>query len=130
MSSDVQLDVEQASSARLIQQQIDLVAQAGGGRVVLPAMELTLDRGLALRSHVELVGQGEQTLMRKGLGRIYPLAGYHNYGMSDVPLADATGLEVGMTVSVHDGSAHGGFYETFATITGLRRTIAPTTSRV
>ncbi len=120
MSSDVQLDVEQASSARLIQQQIDLVAQAGGGRVVLPAMELNLDRGLALRSHVELVGQGEQTLLRKGPGRIYPLAGYHNYGMCDVPLADVTGLEVGMTVSVHDGSAHGGFYETFATITWIK----------
>ena len=58
MSSDVQLDVEQASSARLIQQQIDLVAQAGGGRVVLPAMELTLDRapspGTALGLYVHI----------------------------------------------------------------------------
>jgi hypothetical protein len=86
---------------------------------VLPAMELVLDRGLILRSGVELCGQGEQTVLVKGPGKVYPLSGYHNYGMCDVPLVAAEGLEVGMTVSVHDGRSHGGFMETFATITWI-----------
>ena len=119
MRIDHVLSPEEAASAAMIQAQIDSVATGGGGRVVLPAMDLTLDRGLILRSGVELVGQGQETVLRKGPGRVYPLSGYHNYGMCDVPLADATGLEVGMTVSVHDGRTHGGFYATFATITWI-----------
>jgi len=112
------LSLEEAGSAAQIQQAIDEAA-LGGGRLVLPEMELTLDRGLRLRSGVELVGQGERTVLRKGPGKVYPLSGYHNYGMGDVPLASAAGLEVGMTVSVHDDRTHGGFYETFATITWI-----------
>jgi hypothetical protein len=49
-------------------------------------------------------------------GRIYPLAGYHNYGMKDAPLLSTTGLKPGMTVAIHD-NIHGGFYETFARLT-------------
>jgi polygalacturonase len=111
----MELNAEQAGSAKRIQEAIDSLD--GGGRVVLPAMELELDRALQLRSGIELVGQGEATVLRKGPGRVYPLSGYHNYGMCDVPLLAAAGLEAGMTVSVHDGRTHGGFYETFATIT-------------
>ena len=107
----------EAASGAAIQRAIDQLA--GGGRLVLPAMELELDRGLHLRSGVEVVGQGKATVLRKGPGRIYPLSGYQNYGMCDVPLRSVAGLEVGMTVSVHDGSSHGGFYETFATITWI-----------
>lgn len=107
----------EANSAARIQAAIDDLA-ATGGRLVLPEMELTLDRGLNLRSGVELTGQGAgRTVLRKGAGRAYPLSGYHNYGMCDVPLRSTAGLEVGMTVSVHDNRTHGGFYETFATIT-------------
>ena len=110
------LSVSEAASAAQIQTAIDEVAQSGGGRVVLPAMDLELDRGLALRSGIELYGQGSDTILRKGPGRIYPLSGYHNYGMCDAPLQSTEGLKVGMTVSLHDGRTHGGFYETFATI--------------
>ena len=108
----------EASSAARIQGAIDELA-ASGGRLVLPEMALTLDRGLALRSGVELTGMGPGTVLRKGKGRAYPLSGYHNYGMCDVPLRSTVGLEVGMTVSVHDNRTHGGFYETFATITRI-----------
>jgi len=52
----------------------------GGGRMVLPEMDLMLDRGIELRSNVELAGQGDGTVMRKGPGRVFPLSGYHNYG--------------------------------------------------
>ncbi len=112
------LSPKEATSAAAIQAAIDELALAGG-RLVLPEMDLVLDRGLRLRSGVELVGQGLKTVLRKGPGRVYPLAGYHNYGMADVPLVDASGLEVGMTVSIHDNRTHGGFYETFATITWI-----------
>ena len=113
-----ELSQADSSSARQIQQAIDDLAAAGGGRVVLPAMDLTLDRGLELFSGIELVGQGSATVLRKGPGRIYPLSGYHNYGMCDVPLQSVAGLEPGMTVSVHDDDG-GGFSETFARITWI-----------
>ena len=56
MNSEISLSPEQAATARQIQSHIDALASDGGGRVVLPAMDLTLDRGLALRSGVELTG--------------------------------------------------------------------------
>ncbi len=109
------LTAREAKSAAQIQQALDALAPAGG-RLVLPELELELDRGLRLHSNTELVGQGEKTVLRKGPGRVFPLSGYHNYGMADVPLKSAAGLEKGMTVSIHDNRTHGGFYETFATI--------------
>ena len=108
LSATVDLD------ALTIQEAIDELA-GEGGRVVLPECEVTLDRGLKLHSGIELVGQGAATVLSKGPGRRYPLTGYHNYGMMDVPLASAEGLQVGMTVSIHDDMRRG-FYETFARI--------------
>ena len=113
----IQLTQKQATSAAAIQQAIDSLGP-DGGRVVLPEIELLLDRGLELRANVELVGQGLKTLLRKAPGRIYSLSGYHNYGMCDVPLEHTEGLAPGMTVAIRD-RAHGGFYETLARITWL-----------
>ncbi|MBN1584325.1 MAG: right-handed parallel beta-helix repeat-containing protein [Anaerolineae bacterium] len=113
----IELTTEQATSARAIQEAIDALG-ADGGRVLLPAIDLVIDRGLQLRSNVELVGQGERTILRKAPGRIYPLAGYHNYGMCDVPLEFTDGLEPGMTVAIRD-KVHGGFFETFGRITWI-----------
>ncbi len=116
MESEIKFKREDARSAAEIQAAIDSLKQ--GGRVILPEMDLTLDRGIELRSGIELVGQGEKTVLRKGSGRIYPLTGYHNYGMCDVPLETTDGLAVGMTVSVLD-DVRRGFYETFARITWI-----------
>jgi hypothetical protein len=113
--TEIELSVDQATSAADIQRAIDALGP-DGGRVVLPAMEVELDRGLELRSNVTLVGHGRDTLLRKAAGRIYPLSGYHNYGMLDVPLMFTDGLAPGMTVAVRD-DRHGGFFETFARIT-------------
>lgn len=112
----LKLSAEDATSAAAVQVAIDTVARGGGGEVVLPEIDLLLDRGLQLRSGVTLRGQGPGTILRKGPGRVWPLSGYHNYGMCDVPLHSTAGLCEGMTVSVHDRRTHGGFYETFATI--------------
>ena len=114
------LGAAEATTASAIQQALDSLGDEGG-RVVLPEMELTLDRGLALRSNVELVGQGAGTVLRMARGRVYPLAGYHNYGMGDVPLQFTAGLEPGMTVAIRD-NVHQGFFETFARITWVEGT--------
>jgi hypothetical protein len=113
----ITLTREEATSAVAIQNTIDALGDAGG-RVVLPEMDLVLDRGIELRSNVALVGQGERTVLRKAPGRVYPLAGYHNYGMYDVPLEFTDGLAPGMTVAVRD-DVHGGFFETFGRITWI-----------
>jgi len=76
-------DTSEVTSAAALQQMVDSLGEAGG-RIVLPAMELEMDRGIALGPNVELVGQGRSTVLRKAPGRIYPLAGYHNYGMREV----------------------------------------------
>lgn len=111
-----QLFPEDASTAAAIQTAIDNLADEGGGRLTLPELDLTLDRGLQLRDNIELVGQGAATILRKGPGRVYPLTGYHNYGMRDVPLTTTEGLVPGMTVSILDDQ-HRGFFSTFARIT-------------
>ena len=114
---EIRMTSAEATSATAIQAAIDALAETGG-RVVLPAMELELDRGIELRSNVELVGQGRDTVLRKAPGRVYPLSGYHNYGMLRRPPEFTDGLEPGMTVAIRD-DAHGGFFETFARITWI-----------
>ncbi|MBT4610828.1 MAG: hypothetical protein HOC05_12365, partial [Gemmatimonadetes bacterium] len=69
--SVISLSTEQAATALQIQRHIDALASDGGGRIVLPVMDLTLDRGLTLRNGIELTGQGDDTILRKGPGQIY-----------------------------------------------------------
>jgi hypothetical protein len=112
--TEIRLDTERARTAQGIQESIDSLG-VSGGRVLLPEGRFVLDRGIELRSRVQLAGRGERTVLVKAPGRRYPLTGYHNYGMCDVPLSDLKGLEPGMTVSVQD-KLRGGFYGTFARI--------------
>jgi hypothetical protein len=114
------LTAPDAIPAAVIQTAIDDLGDEGG-RVVLPAVEVEVDRGIELRSGVTLLGQGRDTVLRKAPGRVYPLAGYHNYGMLDVPLMHTEGLAPGMTVAIRD-DRHGGFFETFARITWVEDT--------
>ena len=116
MGQERRIRVDECAAAASIQDAIDAVARTGGGRVILPALDLELDRGLELRSGTELVGQGERTVLRKASGRVYSLTGYHNYGMCDVPLVSTAGLAPGMTVSVYDRPRRG-FYSTFVRLT-------------
>ena len=118
MTTTIRLTTGQANSAAAIQAAIDSLPPTGG-MVELPEMDLILDRGLELRSGVTLAGQGAGTVLRMQPGRTYPLAGYHNYGMRDVPLQFTDGLEPGMTVAIRD-DAHQGFFETLARITWVR----------
>ncbi|MCJ8330815.1 MAG: right-handed parallel beta-helix repeat-containing protein [Lentisphaeria bacterium] len=113
----IELKKEDVSCAADIQQAIDTLRD-DGGIIQLPEMSLTLDRGLELYSDICLYGAGDKTILRKGPSRIYPLSGYHNYAMADVPLLDTNGLEVGMTVSIKD-NLRGGFMTTFARISWI-----------
>jgi hypothetical protein len=113
----VELRAEECTNAAAIQLAIDRLAQCGGV-VQLPELDLTLDRGLKVHSGVALCGHGDKTILRKGASRIYPLSGFHNYGMRDIPLQSTKGLEVGMTVSVLDDKRYA-FYSTFARITWI-----------
>lgn len=117
--ADIQLRAAQATSAAAIQQAIDSLGPAGGC-VILPEMDLVLDRAIQLRSGVTLVGQGRRTILRHAPGRVYPFSGYHNYGMHDAPLEFTDGLAPGMTVTMRD-RVRGGFYETFARITWVEQ---------
>ena len=118
MVREMELSQEQVRSAADIQTAIDALGHTGG-TLVLPEIDLVLDRGLELRSGITLKGQGAGTILRMAPSRIYPLSGYHNYGMCDAPLEFADGLQVGMTVAVRD-AAHRGFFETLARITWVR----------
>ena len=111
----IQMTRDQASTASSIQAAIDSLGPQGG-TVVLPEGEFLLDRGLELHPDVCLEGKGQNTLLRKAPGRVYPLAGYHNYGMMDVPLVHTKGLEPGMTVAIRD-DVRRGCNETLARIT-------------
>ena len=68
------LTAREATSATAIQGAIDALSDVGG-RVVLPEMDLVLDRGLQLRSNVELVGHGEHTVLQKAPAQVKGLEG-------------------------------------------------------
>ncbi len=107
---------EEKINAAYMQKIIDTLAKSGGGTLQLPAGDFMLDRGLRLYDSITIAGSAEGTILRKTPGKIYPLAGYHNYGMHDIPLLSTDGLETGMTVYITDDRT-GGFHETIATIT-------------
>ncbi len=113
----IELRPEECTHAGAIQSALDRLA-LNGGTVRLPDLDLTLDRGLRIPSGVALCGRGDRTVLRKGPSRVYPLSGYHNYGMRDVPLRSSEGLDVGMSVSILDDKQTG-FSSTFARITWI-----------
>ena len=67
MADERRLSLRECDSAQRIQQAIDELAPRGG-RLILPELALTLDRGLELRSDVELVGQGRGTVPARATG--------------------------------------------------------------
>lgn len=113
-----ELKRSQCRSAAQLQKTIDSL-KGKKVKFLLPEIELELDRSLILYSNMELAGQGEKTILRKGPGARYPLSGYHNYGMADIPLLTTKGLSKGMTVAIQD-KHRGGFWGTFAKITWVK----------
>jgi parallel beta-helix repeat protein len=103
------------SDNRALQAAVDYVAGLGGGTVEIGAGTYLMNDSLHLRSNVNLIGQGEATVLRKSDGVSSLLATDGDYGQEEVTPADSTGFEVGMGVTVADDNS-GGFHTTVATI--------------
>ena len=67
------LSVSEAATAAQIQTAIDEVAKSGGGRVVLPAMDLELDRGWRCARALSCVGRDPTRFCARGRGALSPL---------------------------------------------------------
>jgi parallel beta-helix repeat protein len=100
---------------RALQAAVDYVAGLGGGTVEIGVGTYLMNDSLHLRSNVNLIGQGEGTVLRKSDGVSSPLVTDGDYGQEEVSLADATGFAVGMGVTVADDNSSG-FHTTVATI--------------
>jgi len=103
------------SDNRALQAAVDYVANLGGGTVeILPGTYLMKD-SLHLRSNVTVIGQGENTMLRKCDSHKSLLVTDGDYGEEQITVADASGFEVGMGITVRDDNS-GGFHTTVATI--------------
>lgn len=103
------------SDNRALQAAVDYVAALGGGTVNIRPGTYLMKDSLHLRTNVNIVGQGETTVLRKCDGVSSPLATDGDYGQEAITLADSTGFEVGMGVTVVDDGS-GGFHTTVATM--------------
>jgi parallel beta-helix repeat protein len=101
---------------REIQAAVDRVAAHGGGEVRLLAGTYDMEDSLHLRSGVHIVGQGEQTVLRKLPSVSSPIPAYLGYGHFDITVAEPDKFHVGMGVHIHDKDS-GGFYDTVGTLT-------------
>jgi polygalacturonase len=101
---------------RALQAAVDYVAALGGGTIHIQPGTYQMEDSLHLRSHLKLIGNSEQTILRKESGFISPLLTDGDYGEEQVSLVDPTGFEVGSGISIRD-DASGGFHTTTATIT-------------
>ena len=99
---------------RAIQIAVDALGPAGGTVEILPG-EYTCHDAVHLRSHVRLVGSGEQTILRNGPGICSGVRVDADYGQYKVTPTDASGFRAGMRVYVRDDNA-GGWLESTATI--------------
>lgn len=103
------------SDHRALQAAVDYVAGLGSGTVSIGAGIYEMKDSLHLRSNVTVIGADEATVLRKGNGHISRLITDGDYGEEQITVADASGFEVGMGVTVQDDHASG-FHTTVGTI--------------
>ncbi|MBM3212966.1 hypothetical protein FJZ33_12145, partial [Candidatus Poribacteria bacterium] len=90
------------SDNRAIQGAVDYIAGLGGGTVYIKPGVYLMKDSLHLRSNVNVVGYGEDTILRKCDGVKSLLATDGDYGQEEITLKDPAGFEVGMGVTVAD----------------------------
>lgn len=105
------------SDHRALQAAVDYVARLGGGAVSIGAGVYEMRDSLHLRRNVSIIGAGEDTILRKCSGHSCALTTDGDYGEEQISVADPSGFEVGMGVTVCDKHS-GGFHTTVATIIG------------
>jgi len=103
------------SDNRALQAAVDYVANLGGGTVEILSGTYLMKDSLHLRSNVTIIGQGKDTMLRKCDSHKSLLVTDGDYGEEQITVADASGFEVGMGVTVRDDNS-GGFHTTVATI--------------
>jgi parallel beta-helix repeat protein len=100
---------------RALQAAVDYVASLGGGVVEIGEGEFLMEDSLHLRSNVTLIGKGEMTILVKSDGFQSRLILDGDYGEEQITVADPSGFDVGMGVTILDDRS-GGFHTTVATI--------------
>ncbi len=103
------------SDNRALQAAVDYVAGLGGGTVYIGAGVYTMKDSLHVRRNVTVIGADKETILRKGEGHLSRLLTDGDYGEEQITVADASGFEVGMGVTVQDDHS-GGFHTTVGTI--------------
>lgn len=105
---------------RAIQIAVDACSAQGGGNVILRPGEYTLKDSVHLRSRVNLIGTGPDTVLRKCPGVRSPLLIDADYGQLKVTPVDPSGFEEGMGISVLDRRHGDGWYVSVVTITHIQ----------
>ena len=88
-----------------IQRAVDAAAAQGGGTVELPAGTFVLRDSVHLRSGVQLVGQGAETVLRKAPSVASALAGRVIFGHCELLVERPDLFAPGMGVTVQDANA-------------------------
>jgi hypothetical protein len=100
---------------RALQAAVDYVSTLGGGTVEIGPGKYTMHDSLHLRSHVNVVGAGEETVLVKPAAAQSQLTLDGDFGEEQVTLASPNGFEVGNGISVCDKGS-GGFHVVVGTI--------------
>lgn len=94
---------------KALQAAVDYVASLGGGTVEIGPGRYTMRDSLHLRSHVNVTGAGEETILVKPAAAKSQLLLDGDFGEEQVTLQSPEGFEVGSGISVCDDSS-GGFH--------------------
>ena len=100
---------------RILQAAIDYVASFGGGTVEIGPGRYTMYDSLHLRSHVNVIGSGEETVLVKAPAAISNLVLDGDYGEEQVTLESPESFKVGHGITVTDDRS-GGFHTIVGTI--------------
>ncbi len=102
-----------------IQMAVDALP-AEGGTVKLDAGIFELKDGVRLRSNVNLIGSGPETILKRGKGYKSRLIDDADYAELKLLVEDASGFEPGMSVQIWDEPQSGCWDVSSGTITDIR----------
>lgn len=98
----------QGSDATAIQAGLDYLHRLGGGTLELGPGTFTLRNAVYLRSHVNLRGSGDSTVLKKPEGHCTPLSRDADWYENEVEVEDPTGFTVGGGIMVSQTPKDGG----------------------